>query len=93
MTMDCRGCGSKDSFTVRTRYDGEMAIDDCDHCGSFSVAGVPDVYFKQAYFDQNLGEDSPGKYYGQRVESKEHKKSLMRKLGVRESGDRVRGAR
>ena len=53
--------------------------------------GLPDVYFKSAYYEPHLGTD--GSPFGQRVASKRHKAALMRAQGVSECGDRVHGAR
>lgn len=49
-----------------------------------------DAYFRGEYFDSNLGE--PGKIHGQTIYSKRHKKEVMKRLGVHESGDKTRGS-
>lgn len=52
--------------------------------------GNPDAYFKESYFEPHFAEK--GKPFGQEVRSKRHKQYLMNKLGVHESGDKIRGS-
>ena len=50
-----------------------------------------DVYFREPYFDEHLGDEkSPDGYY---IHSKAHKKSIMERQGVHEKGDMVHGSR
>lgn len=66
----------------------------CDVCapGQMNTFRFSDVYFKGPGFETHLAdpEKSPK---GNFVTSREHKAMLMRELGVRETGDKVRGAR
>ena len=88
--MVCSGCGNKAAYRVSFSSDGES----CDRCGAAkpSTFRFSDVYFKAPGFEANLAhpENSPK---GNFVRSREHKAVLMRELGVRETGDKVHGAR
>ena len=54
----------------------------------------PDAYFRIPYRDPNLVDvNDPRTRDGIFIESKRHKAEVMKKLGVREVGDRVGGAR
>jgi len=54
----------------------------------------PDVYFKRPYLDPHLIDvNKPEQKDGVWIESKRHKRELMRQLNVMERGDRTRGAR
>lgn len=67
----------------------------CDKCGSLPAFRFSDVYFDQkkgAQFIPNLA-DSNKSQLGTLVTSRSHKAQVMRELGVKESGDRVHGAR
>lgn len=88
--MNCRNCKNEAAYAVRTIYDSGELIDSCDRCGGLSsIANVPDVYFKQPYWDQHLGsQDDPGPKF---IGSKSEKAYWLKKRGLREAGDRVRG--
>ncbi len=51
-----------------------------------------DVYFKGPGFEPHLA-DPDKSPKGNFVKSREHKAQMMRTLGVRETGDKVHGAR
>jgi len=78
------------AYAVRTVFDNGEMIDSCDQCGGArSIANVPDVYFKQPYYDQHLGSpDDPGPKL---ISSKAEKAYWLKKRGLREAGDRIGG--
>lgn len=52
--------------------------------------GVPDVYFKQPYWDEHISsEEHPGPKF---ISSRAEKKYWLEKCNLREGGDRVHGA-
>lgn len=54
------------------------------------MANIPDVYFKEPYWDENLGnQDEPGAKF---VSSRAEKAYLLKKNNLQEAGDRVHGA-
>lgn len=65
--------------------------DACISCGDFNMPWVPDVYFKEPYFDEHLGDQSHPN--GRWVVSARQKADLLKALGAHEAGDRVHGAR
>ena len=74
--------------------DGRTARIDCDKCGGLRAMSQPDAYFKEPYRDSNLVDvNDPSTRDGIFIKSKRHKAEVMKKLGVREVGDRVGGAR
>ena len=89
--MTCKGCGNQSAYRVRYSTSGEC----CNSCGGLGNMNIADCYFRKPYFDENLGNpkrDAREKN-GVWVESKSHKAALMAEQGLREAGDRVRGAR
>lgn len=88
--MICTGCGHDKAYAVQTRHDGEKFVQGCNRCSGVSGGGVPDVYFKGAYWDHNIAsEDHPGPKF---ITSRGQKKVEMDRCGLREAGDRVHGA-
>lgn len=93
----CEGCQNPNPWarhSKKERFTGKW-YEECNRCFDPSIASNPDVYFRQPYWDENLCDyDSPNFVYGKGtwVTSKTHKAYLLKKLGVRESGDRVHGA-
>lgn len=94
----CEGCGNKDPWARHPKkesYTGKV-YEECNRCFDSSIPSNPDVYFREPYWDPNLFDfDSPGfdPKRGTFVTSKVHKAYLMKKLGVREAGDRKNGSR
>lgn len=89
--MTCDSCNNTEA--VRLSYSGGKET--CDRCGSVPKFKFSDVFFPAGSgprFETNLAhpDKSP---LGSMVYSREHKAQLMRDLGVRESGDKVHGAR
>jgi hypothetical protein len=97
--MKCDGCGNEHAIRLRTYFDNvpgettnKQMKEVCDKCGTVcNTTACPDVYFKEPYFDEHLGDQKHP--YGQHIKSKAHKARIMREQNVHEYGDRVRGAR
>lgn len=89
----CSECGSMEWNEKRTMIEGAHVYDWCSNCPTplNGVEGIPDVYL--GYVGQKFENlcDERGKPY--EIRSKRHKKEIMDKLGVREAGDRVQGAK
>lgn len=89
--MRCGSCHN-DSYAVMTRaIDGKLH-DFCVKCNAeFRKNTVPDVYWPgHQHTNENLT-DSMGNPI--LLRSRRHKAAVMRELGVREVGDRIRGGR
>ena len=88
--MNCDGCGNNEAHRISYTPAGES----CDKCGGgrLGTFRFSDVYFAGAGFEPHLA-DPDKSPKGNFVRSREHKAQLMRDLGVRETGDRVHGAR
>lgn len=87
--MDCSGCGNTAAYRVSYSAAGEA----CNAClPAMPTMRFSDVFFRGPGFEPHLADPdkSPN---GNFVRSREHKAALMRELGVREVGDKVRGAR
>lgn len=88
--MTCNRCGNDQAYHVKTSYEDGQVHDLCDKCGVGSTFYAPDVYFKQPYWDENLGsQDDPGPKF---ISSRAQKAYLLKKNNLREAGDRVHGA-
>ena len=94
----CEGCGNPNPWArhpKREAYTGRW-FEECNRCFDPSIPQNPDVYFRQPYWDENLHDlDSPGydPRRGTWITSKAHKAYVMRKLGLKESGDWHHGKR
>jgi hypothetical protein len=92
----CEGCGNPDPWARHPKkeaYTGRW-FEECNRCFDPSIPSNPDVYFRGPYWDENLHDfDSPGydPRRGTFITSKAHKAYVMKKLGLVERGDRVRG--
>lgn len=92
--MTCANCQNPKAWHVVSRYDEKegVVVDCCDACGLEGAGdGIPDVYFNRAgqtfaSLCDEMGRPIP-------IESKRHKKEVMDRLGVREAGDIVNGAK
>jgi len=90
--MICDGCGFEHAASLRYTGTGNEQKCVCDECSPNALkAGIPDVYFNAPYFDENLGDEKHPQ--GQFIESKEHKKAIMKEQNLVEAGDRKHGAR
>lgn len=93
----CEGCGNPNPWARHPKketYTGKW-FEECNRCFDPSIPSHPDVYFRQPYYDENLHDfDSPGydPKRGTWITSKAHKAYVMKKLGVREAGDRKHGS-
>jgi len=88
--MICGGCGNKDAY----RYKMRNGVEYCNACANLGALAQPDAYFRGPYLDTNLVDvNDPKGRDGTFITSKRHKVEVMKKLGVREVGDRVGGAR
>lgn len=92
--MKCNICGSSVAVEIRVVYDNNERLESCDQCGGFTRSWNPDVYFIRPYFDSNIADASdPKTMHGQMIYSKRHKAELLKKLKMREDGDRHHGER
>lgn len=64
----------------------------CELCGRPPAFRFSDVFFQKPYFDEHIAhpDKSP---LGNHIESREHKASLMRQIGISETGDKIHGSR
>lgn len=96
--MRCDGCGNEDAWAVHPKkesFTGKI-YEECNRCFDPSIPQVPDVYFREPYWDPNLCDyDDPSydKDRGTFVRSRDHKAYLLKKLNLREDGDRKGGSR
>lgn len=94
----CAGCGNDQAWIVhnkRERLTGKI-YQECNACFNPSIPERPDVYFKQPYWDYNLHDRDDPNYDPRRgtfITSKAHKAYILKKLNLREMGDRENGAR
>ena len=87
--MDCSGCGNREAYRVSCSSAGESCNACAPHQATFHFS---DVFFQKPGFEEHIAhpEKAPQGVY---VRSREHKAAVMRQLGLREVGDKVRGAR
>lgn len=88
--MICGGCGNEKAYSLQIKFSkNEGKKEFCEACG-FKAGGVPDVYFKGEYIDENLSsEEHPGPKL---IRSRQEKKYWLKKCNLREAGDRFHGA-
>lgn len=88
--MRCDNCGNETNH-LRISYNihGRQCV--CSYCGQLNIAGIPDVYFDKPYFDEHLADEKHKA--GRQIWSRNQKARIMKELGLREAGDRNRGAR
>lgn len=63
----------------------------CNACSDVGVISSPDVYFKEPYWEENLGDVKHP--HGRWISSKQEKGRIMKELGLSESGDKKHGSR
>ena len=96
--MLCKGCGNEKAWVVhpkKERLTGRV-YEECNRCFDAAISSAPDVYFRQPYWDENLCDYDDPAYDPRRgtyIRSKAHKAYVLKKCGLREDGDRRRGAR
>lgn len=90
--MICRGCGNKRAAILKVYYEDQKRVELCDDfaCGNLRSPLIPDVYFREPYFDPNLANEKNPQ--GVQVESRRHKAHLLREQGLKEGGDRYHGS-
>lgn len=95
----CEGCGNPDPWTRRPKKElltGRI-YEECNRCFDPSIPEFPDVYCPAGgYWDEHLYDFDDPTYdvkKGLFIRSKAHKAYVMKKMGVREAGDVVRGRR
>jgi protein-arginine kinase activator protein McsA len=87
--MICGNCGNQNARIWKIGGSGKEKWEMCEQCGA-SSRGVPDVYFKGAYLDENISsEQYPGAKF---ITSRQEKKMWLNKCNLREAGDRYHGA-
>jgi len=98
--MKCEGCGEEGSrvWAVHPKKEtlSGRVYEECNLCFDASIPKYPDVYFRQPYWDENLSDYDDPSYDPKRgtfIRSKAHKAYVLKKLGLREDGDRHRGTR
>jgi len=95
--MICDGCGNQKAWRQTIRWDDTTheKFETCDRCGDCSGGGVPDVYFRSPEWVEHLADENDPKTWdkGTFVTSKRQKAEVMKRLNLRESGDRIHGAR
>jgi hypothetical protein len=84
----CRSCGSTAWHGMRIRVDGDWCTDCPD---PLQVSSVPDVFFDQPGFHHGIANPDTGDPIF--ITSKSHKAYEMKKQGIVEVGDAVRGSR
>lgn len=85
--MFCDTCGNTKAYKMEQRGDEPPF---CDRCGIPGAVFLPDVYFKAGEVCENLvDEKGNGIAFGSRME----KYRFMKKRGVSEAGDLVKGQR
>ena len=87
--MICDSCGNKNAHLIQVAWNAKTGRNACcDKCGA-QGHGVPDVYFKGEYVDENLSsEQYPGPKL---IRSRQEKKMWLQKCNLREAGDPVHG--
>ena len=98
MEYKCDGCGNDKAWSITYKKEAISGkiYPECNKCFDPSISHNPDVYFKQPYWDEHLMDwDDPtcNNATGTWIRSKEHKAYVMKKLGIREAGDRKHGFR
>ena len=94
MARECATCGNKHPYRFLVRIDSNGKREEsCDRCGNLSPIVMPDAYLEgkggirsEEHLADKNGNPIP---YG----TKGEKAAIMKKLGVREAGDRVGGSR
>ena len=98
--MKCEGC-KQDNEKVwavhpkKEKLSGRV-YEECNLCFDGSIPTNPDVYFRQPYWDENISDYDDPSYDPRRgtyIRSKAHKAYVLKKLGLREDGDKRHGAR
>ena len=94
----CEGCKNPKPWARHSKKEALTGkyYEECNACFDSSIPPNPDVYFRVPYWDPNLCDYDDPSYdvnKGTFITSKAHKAFVMKKLGVSEAGDMVRGSR
>lgn len=94
----CLGCGNKEAWAVHNKKEKLTGVvyQECNKCFDNTIPSNPDVYFKEPYWDYNLHDMDDPSYDPRRgtyITSKQHKAYVLKKLNLREAGDREGGRR
>ena len=90
----CDNCGNESATYVVIRYENRQRSCACDRCGAGRQRGIPDVYLGSGSgerVEENLADPKTGKPIP--FSTKGEKAAIMKRLNLKEAGDRVRGAR
>jgi hypothetical protein len=91
----CGACGNEKAYHVQikfTKKDGKL--ESCDRCGASSLPANYDVYLGTKggiQREENLADPETG--HPIPYTTKAEKAAIMKRLGLKESGDKVGGAR
>ena len=90
----CENCKNKHAHYVVLRFEKGRRTCACDRCGAGRPRGLPDVYLGPGSgerVEENLADPKTGRPIP--FSTKGEKAEIMKRLNLREAGDRVRGAR
>lgn len=95
MVHSACNCGRTDWHSVKCWIENGILKRRCDLCSDFHGKTLPDVFFdKSGYVETLTDPNDPSTWEkGTFVRSRVHKAEVMKKLGVREAGDKVGGSR
>lgn len=93
----CEGCRNPTPWARHSKKEALSGkyYEECNRCFDSSIPSNPDVYFREPYWDERLGDpDDPSFIEGKGtfVRTRAHKAFLLKKLGLREAGDMKRGS-
>lgn len=96
--MYCGGCGNEKAWAVHNKKEKTTGkvFQECNQCFDSTIPENPDVYFKAPYWDEHLHDQDDPSWdvnKGTFITSKKHKAYVLKKLGIRELGDRWGGSR
>jgi len=92
--MKCENCGNQSAHIWRVTYIGNERIERCNGCSDIKAAANPDVWYgygSGTHTEENIADPKTGQPIP--FSSKREKADAMRRAGVREVGDKVKGYR
>lgn len=90
----CDNCDNKSASYVVISYSDKKRTCACDRCGAGRPRGIPDVYLGQGggfRVEENLADPKTGQPIP--FSSRREKADIMKRLNLKEAGDRKHGAR
>jgi len=90
----CSGCGNLNAYVVRVGYAGKERVENCDQCGNLKPPATYDTYLGSkggVRVEENITEPGTGRPIP--YATKGEKAAILKRLNLREAGDRVHGAR